>query len=150
MVQKIILGLGILSNVLWVVFFGGPWWIVYAIGFLGFVLLVAYANQLVLRFLYRINGKSFSLMNSTDRSPWLEFLSAMITGCTFVTVLISVVAAIKSRGNQSWDFPYSAVAGMVIGCLIGGGVTVFFRHHLMSKSQDEPAEPKWQESDDLQ
>ena len=87
-------------------------------------------------------------MNSADRSPWLEFLSVMITGCTFVTVLISVVAVIKSRGDQSWDFPYSAVAGMVIGCLIGGGATVFFRHHLMSKSQAETTGLKRQETEE--
>ena len=122
--------------------------IVYAIGFLGVVLLVTFANQLVLRFLFWIRGKSFSLMNSTDRSPWLEFFSAMITGCTFVTVLISVVAVIKIRGDQSWDFPYIAVASLVIGCLIGGGATVFFRHHLMSKSQPETTELKWQEMEE--
>ena len=136
MVQKIVLALAIL-NVLWAVFFGGPWWIVYAIGFVGIVLLVKYANQLVLRFLFRSRGKSFSLMNSTDRSPWLEFLSAMITGCTFVTALISVVSVIKIRGNQPWDFPFSEVAGLVTGCLIGGGSAVFFRHYSTSKSQQE-------------
>lgn len=87
-------------------------------------------------------------MNSTDRSPWLEFFSVMITGCTFVTVLISVVAVTKIRGDQSWDFPYIAVASLVIGCLIGGGATVFFRYHLMSKSQPETIELKWQETEE--
>ena len=132
-------------NVLWVVFYGGPWWIVYAIGFIGVVLLVTYANQLVLRFLFRIRGKSFALMNSTDRSSWLEFLSVMITSCTFVTLLISVVAVIKIRSDPSWDFPYSSVAGLVIGCLIGSGATVFFRHCSASKSQPGTTELKRQE-----
>ena len=48
----------------------------------------------------------------------------MITGCTFVTVLISVVAVIKIRSNQPWVFPFSEVAGLVTGCLIGGGAAV--------------------------
>mgnify|MGYP001453728855 CR=1 FL=1 len=152
-VRKIVLRLGILVNVLcvlWVVFYGGPWWIVYAIGFIGVVFLVTYVNQLVLRFLFRIRGKSFALINSTDRAPWLEFLSVMITGCTFVTLLISVVAVIKIRSDPSWDFPYSSVAGLVIGCLIGGGATVFFRQYYdsMSKSQPETTELKQQEREE--
>ena len=62
----------------------------------------------------------------------------MITGCTFVTVLISVVAVIKIRSDPSWEFPYSSVAGLVIGCLIGGGAIVFFRHYYASTSKSQP------------
>ena len=72
----------------------------------------------------------------------------MITGCTFVTVLISVVAVIKIRSNQPWVFPFSEVAGLVTGCLIGGGAAVFFRHYSTSKKPTGTTELKRQETEE--
>ena len=130
-------GLGIGIILLFVLFRNDTWWGVKALGFYGFVLLVTYANAFILRVLFRLRGKRFSMMMPTDRSPPLEFLSIMISGCTFVAVALSVVVAL---GHQPAGGEFvKLTASLVGGVTIGGGTVLFFRRQ-KAEGDDQPGD----------
>lgn len=121
------MGLGSGIIVLFVIFSDDPWWGVKALGFFGFVLLVTLANCFITRLLFRLRGKRFP----ADRSPALEFVSIMTTGCIFVAVALSVTVML---GNQPAKGVYLE---STVGLIAGGTVFCFYQRQ-QAEDDDEP------------